>query len=88
MPPLASSRHIRAEQRRYRRAQSGTAWSVKDLPQFYYQKNFNGLLESIEARFSHLLDHHDAGFIHDFRDLPFPAQCAYVRLCSRKGTQK
>ncbi len=85
MPPLASHSHIRAEQRRYRRARSGTAWSVKDLPQFYYHKNFSGLLESIEASFAELLGESDSAFINDFRDLPFPAQCAYVRLCSRKG---
>jgi len=47
MPPLASHSHIRAERRRYRRAQDGRSWSVKDLPKFYYHRNFCEIIDSV-----------------------------------------
>ena len=86
MPTRASQQYIRAERRRFRRAKQGQTWSVKDLPKFYYHRNFCEILDSIEAELSHLLDAPSKSFIDGFRRLPFYAQCAYVRLCGRKGT--
>jgi DNA polymerase-3 subunit epsilon len=85
MSAQSSQRYIRAERRRYRRAQAGREWSVRDLPQFYYHKNFCELIETVEAAFPRLLAETDRRFLHDFRALPHAAQCAYVRLCGRKG---
>lgn len=85
MPPLASRQHIRAERRRYRRAQDGRAWSVKDLPKYYYHRNFCEIIETIDAELSHLLDEDSQLFLDDFKTLTFQAQCAYVRMCGRKG---
>lgn len=86
MASLAAHGHIRAERRRYRRAQEGRAWSVKDLPQFYYLKNFEEVLNCLHAEFPELLGATDTAFIQDFQALPFGAQCAYVRLAGRKGS--
>lgn len=85
MPSLASRQHIRAERRRYRRAQNGQAWSIKDLPKYYYHKNFCEIIDSVEAELFHLLEQRNVDFLKNFRDLPFPAQCAYVRMIGRKG---
>ena len=85
MPPLASHSHIRAERRRYRRAQDGRSWSVKDLPKFYYHRNFCEIIDSVGTDQEHLLDTRCLSFFTKFRSLPFAAQCAYVRLCGRKG---
>ncbi len=85
MPPVASRQHIRAERRRYQRAQAGRAWSVKDLPKYYYHRNFCEILEGVEAEFGHLLGKPSLEFLKQFRGLPFHTQCAYVRICGRKG---
>ena len=85
MPPLASRQHIRAERRRFQRAQAGQAWSVKDLPKFYYHKNFCEIIDSTERELNHLLCQNSQSFLDDFRALPFSAQCAYVRMVARKG---
>lgn len=85
MPPLASHAHIRAERRRYRRAQDGRAWSVKDLPKFYYHRNFCDVIDGVSDELNHLLGKASLSFLSKFRQLPFEAQCAYVRMCGRKG---
>ena len=85
MPPLASRSHIRAERRRYRRAQDGRAWSVKDLPKFYYHRNFCEVVDGVTDDLNHLLGKASLKFSSKFRNLPFEAQCAYVRVCGRKG---
>ena len=85
MPPLASRQHIRAEQRRYRRAQDGKSWSIKDLPKYYYHRNFCEIIDGVESELKHLLAEPSLSFFKTFRSLPFAAQCAYVRMCSRKG---
>jgi DNA polymerase-3 subunit epsilon len=85
MPPLASRSHIRAERRRYRRAQDGRAWSVKDLPKFYYHRNFCDVIESVADDLHHLLGKSSLSFLSKFRLLPFEAQCTYVRMSGRKG---
>lgn len=86
MPSLASHRHIRTEQRRFRRAKEGRAWFVKDLPQYYYHRNFTEITNAVETSLTHLLDDAAASFLSDFQKLTFPAQCAYIRMCGRKGT--
>ena len=85
MPPLASQQHIRSERRRYRRAQAGRAWSTKDLPKYYYHRNFCEIINGVEAELGQLLDRPSLNFFKDFRSLAFETQCAYVRMCGRKG---
>ena len=85
MPPLASRQHIRAERRRYQRAQSGKAWSIKDLPKYYYHRNFCEIIDGVKAELTHLLGQPSLTFLEAFYALPFPAQCAYVRMAGRKG---
>ncbi len=85
MPTLKAHSYIKAERRRYQRAQQGRAWSVKDLPQFYYHQNFMAMLDAVGSNYGHLLGKDELRFLTDFRALPHPAQCAYVRLAGRKG---
>ena len=85
MPPLASQQHIRSERRRYRRAQNGRAWSIKDLPKFYYHRNFCEIIYGVEAELAHLFDTQTLNFYKKFNALAFATQCAYVRMYSRKG---
>jgi len=85
MPPLASRQHIRAEKRRFQRARAGQTWSVRDLPKFYYHKNFCEIINGVEHELKHLVCRDSLEFIENFRALPFPAQCAYVRMATRKG---
>ena len=68
---------IRVERVRERR--------LPDLPRYYYLSNFEELLGFVEARYSHCFDRATQAFLEDFRALPHPAQCLYVRLASRKG---
>lgn len=86
MPSLASHRHIRTEQRRFRRAKEGRAWSVRNLPQYYYHRNFIEIINVVETSLAHLLDDAATSFLCDFRNLTFAAQCAYIRMSGRKGT--
>lgn len=85
MPPLKAHSYIRSERRRYQRAQQGRAWSIKDLPQFYYHQNFQTMLDTVGRKHGHLLGKDELSFMTDFRALPHPAQCAYVRIAGRKG---
>ena len=85
MPSIASHRHIRAEQRRFRRKQTGQSWSVKDLPQYYYHANFSNIIDEIQKRYDTLLSETEQDFLQTFRTLSFYAQCIYIRLCARKG---
>ncbi len=77
--------HIRAEQRRFRRAKSGQSWQARELPQFYYLSNFNSFLADVHARHFDLMGADELGFISAFHDLPKPAQCTYVRMANRRG---
>lgn len=82
---VRSQKYIRAEQRRYQRASEGRAWSVKELPQYYYHRNFCEMITHVSTRYTPLMDAEHTTFIRDFEALPFPAQCAYARLAGRKG---
>jgi len=58
---------------------------LPDLPQYYYHTNFCELLDFVSSRYQHCFDERAQSFLDDFVTLPTPAQCAYVRLASRKG---
>ncbi len=83
---VRSQKYIRAEQRRFQRASEGRAWSIKELPQYYYHRNFCEMITHVSTRYTPLMNTEHTGFIRDFEALPFPAQCAYARLAGRKGT--
>jgi DNA polymerase-3 subunit epsilon len=77
--------YIRAERNRFRRASEGRAWSVKELPQYYYHRNFCDMLTHVATRYTALMAPEHTKFIRDFEALPFAAQCAYARIAGRKG---
>ena len=85
MPALINHSHVRSERRRYRRAQQGRTWAVKDLPQYYYHKNFCDIIEGVKRELEFLLSRQALDFIESFQNLGFSAQCAYVRMSGRKG---
>lgn len=82
---MRAQSYIRAEQRRFRRASEGRAWSVKDLPQYYYHKAFCDMLTHVSTRYTVVMRATQTAFIRDFEALPFAAQCAYARIAGRKG---
>lgn len=77
--------HIRAEQRRFRRAKSGSAWKPRELPQFYYLTHFNSFLKDVHAKHFDILGKADLGFIAAFYALPRNAKATYVRMANRRG---
>ncbi len=56
-----------------------------ELPPRYYLGNFLSLCDVVERQYGDLLDEAEAAFLADFRALPDPAQCLYLRLHSRVG---
>jgi len=55
------------------------------LPTFYYHAHFMEMLDFVATHYAHaLLDEH-LRVLREFRVLPKPAQCLYVRLVNRKG---
>lgn len=83
---MKAHNYIRAEQRRFRRAAEGQAWSIKELPQFYYHRHFCDMLTHVSTRYTNVMGPAHTGFIRDFDALPFEAQCAYARIAGRKGS--
>ena len=77
--------HIKAEQRRFRRAQSGRSWRARDLPTFYYLKNFKDFLRDVHRQHFDLLGRDELAFVSGFDALPTPAQATYVRMANRRG---
>ncbi|WP_371395955.1 exonuclease domain-containing protein [Fretibacter rubidus] len=59
--------------------------ALPDLPQFYYHANFCDMLSSVDRLYGDILDPDAQSFLNGFAALPFPAQCAYVRMVGRKG---
>ena len=55
------------------------------LPTFYYHEHFMEMLEFVSRHYAHVLLEQHADLIRQFRALPRPAQCLYVRLVNRKG---
>ena len=58
---------------------------MPELAPHYYRDNFLQLLETVEAQYGDILLTHESDFIQCYRQLPFVAQCLYVRLVSRRG---
>jgi DNA polymerase-3 subunit epsilon len=85
MAGLIHQSYVRSERLRFRRAQAGRAWSIKDLPQFYYHQNFCNILNSVEAELGFLLNPQVSTFIKSYKNLSFSAQCVYVRMSARKA---
>lgn len=77
--------HVRAEQRRFRRAKSGTAWQARELPQFYYLTHFNSFVKDVHAKHFDLLGKSELAFIAAFDALPHNAKATYVRMANRRG---
>lgn len=77
--------YIRAEQRRYRRAKSGTPWKTRELPQFYYLTHFNNFLKDVHAKHFDLMGKAELGFIAAINALPRNAKATYVRMANRRG---
>ena len=80
-----SNSHIKAEQRRFRRAQSGQQWKLPALPEFYYLSNFNSFLVDIQSKHFDLLGREELDFITQFNRLPKGSQATYVRMANRRG---
>ena len=57
----------------------------RELAPHYYRDNFLALCATVEAQYADLLAPGELLFLQRFRDLPFAAQCLYVRLVSRVG---
>ncbi len=57
----------------------------RELAPHYYRDNFLALCATVEAQYADLLAPGELLFLQRFRDLPFAAQCLYVRLASRVG---
>jgi hypothetical protein len=56
-----------------------------ELVPHYYRDNFQALCDTVEAQYGDLLTPPEQQFLQGFRQLPFDAQCLYVRLVSRVG---
>jgi hypothetical protein len=56
-----------------------------ELAVHYYLDNFLRLCDTVEGRYGDLLSAEEQWVLDCFRDLPFEAQCLYVRLVSRTG---
>jgi len=57
----------------------------KPLSPHYYRDNFLSLCDTVEDRYSDILNDEESAFLIAYRRLPFNAQCLYVRLASRVG---
>ena len=58
---------------------------MPELPPHYYRDNFLQLLDSVDGLYRDILDADELEFLSCYRNLPFDAQCLYVRLVSRVG---
>ena len=77
--------HVRAEQRRFRREREGQVWQARELPRYYYHEHFERFLEEVGAAHPALLGEDGREFLARFGQLPFNAQCAFVRIANRRG---
>jgi hypothetical protein len=55
------------------------------LPPYYYRDNFMRLCDMVQERYADILAVDELDWLQTYRELPFPAQCLYVRLISRVG---
>ncbi len=58
---------------------------MPELPPYYYRSNFLQLLDTVEDLYCDLLIADELEFLSCYRQLPFAAQCLFVRLVSRVG---
>ncbi|MEP4148928.1 MAG: VRR-NUC domain-containing protein [Halioglobus sp.] len=58
---------------------------MPELPPHYYRDNFLQLLDTVEGLYRDLLVPDELAFLSCYREVPFAAQCLYVRLVSRVG---
>ena len=77
--------HVRAEQRRFRRAREGQVWQARELPRYYYHEHFERFLGEVGVTHRDLLDEDGFDFLARFARLPFNAQCAFARIANRRG---
>lgn len=59
--------------------------AIAELAPHYYRDNFQVLCDTVEAQYEDLLEASEQLVLKCFRELPFDAQCLYVRLVSRVG---
>jgi len=59
--------------------------ALPNLPTYYYHTNFCDMLSFVQSRYQHVFEEKHEQFLTNFADLPYPAQCLYVRIASRKG---
>ncbi len=59
--------------------------AAAELSPHYYRDNFQALCDTVEAQYGDLLAAKEQAVLQRFRELPFKAQCLYVRLVSRVG---
>jgi hypothetical protein len=64
---------------------AAAADSARQLAPHYYRDNFLALCDTVEAQYGDLLNAGEQALLASYRDLPFDAQCLYVRLVSRVG---
>ena len=60
-----------------------TSATPQPLSPHYYRDNFLRLCDSVERQYSDIFNAPERQFLLTFRQLPFDAQCLYVRLVSR-----
>ena len=58
---------------------------MPELAPHYYRDNFLQLLDTVEEQYGDILRAPESEFVQRYRQLPFEAQCLYVRLASRRG---
>ncbi len=56
-----------------------------DLASGYYWDHFQYVLRYVEKHYSEILSEEEFAFLQSYHDLPLPAQCLYLRLCSRRS---
>ena len=56
-----------------------------DLASGYYWDHFQYVLRYVEKHYSEILSEDEFAFLQSYHDLSLPAQCLYLRLCSRRS---
>ena len=56
-----------------------------DLASGYYWDHFQYVLRYVEKHYSEILSEEEFAFLQSYHDLSLPAQCLYLRLCSRRS---
>ena len=56
-----------------------------DLASGYYWDHFQYVLRYVEKHYSEIISEEESLFLQSYHDLSLPAQCLYLRLCSRRS---